>query len=217
MTLPFVQSTSSFAPPPPCTSSPFAPSPSPASASLPSALAIHARNRSRVAMMPLPFVNPSNCARSRRISAHTQRTYACVSGRRSLPFGTLLALGPLLSSVFVTSRQSRYIRYGSSNLTLKKKDEPAGYGADLPPLAVGVVPTCVRTTKPSTASPFHCPAWATCSVKALTSGIVCRTVDAVGMKPHSCAKASTTGWGCVWNDFVHALRPCRCRPVLSAL
>ena len=95
---------------------------------------------------------------------------------------------------------------------MKKNDDPAAYGVLLSGAA-----TRVRTTKPSSASPFHWPACATCSVKALTAGMEGRTVDAVGMKPHWRAKASTVGWGCVWNALEHALRPCRCSPVLSAV
>ena len=211
MTLPFEKSTS-FARP--VSSGTFAASPC---ALFPSLLAIHSKNRSRVAIIPFPFVKSLNWLLSRLISAHTHSTYSFVSARRSLLFGTFAALGPLLSSTFVTSRQSRYMRYGSSNLTLKKNDDPAGYGesaAGFAPFVGGTV-TCVRTTKPSSASPFHLPARAISSVNALTSGIVLRTVEGVGMKPNSCAKASTTGWGCVWNARVLALRPCRCRPVLS--
>ena len=107
--------------------------------------------------------------------------------------------------------------YGSSNLTLKKNELPGGYGdADggLSPFVGGSV-TCVRTTKPSSGSPFHSPDLPTLSVNSLTSGMDFRMVDLVTMKPHSRANASTTACSCVWNCFVHAFRPCRCSPVFS--
>ena len=107
--------------------------------------------------------------------------------------------------------------YGSSNLTLKKNELPGGYGdADggLSPFVGGSV-TCVRTTKPSSGSPFQLPACPVSSVNAFTSGIVPSTVEGVKMKPHSRANASTTTCSCVWNRFVHAFRPCRCSPVFS--
>ena len=79
-------------------------------------------------MIPLPFVNSENWLRSRLISRITHLTYTCVSGRFIFAFERFAVDGPFVSSVFVTSRQSRYIIYGSSNLTLKKNEDPGAYG-----------------------------------------------------------------------------------------
>ena len=97
------------------------------------------------------------------------------------------------------SRQSRYIMYGSSNLTLKKNDELAAYGGRASRPSVGPdgcdERTVVRTTKPSSASPFHVPLRPTSSVNALTSCTDESSSDGVGMKPHSRANASRTAVG----------------------
>lgn len=139
----------------------------------PSSSSHHFKNRSRVATIPLLLVYPSNAFRLRLISPSTHFLYSRVSGLLSFALeirGSLPALA--VNKLLVTSRQSRYIIYGSSNLTLKKKDESGGYGGasrssraprPLPPPfspvtlrtsevslgAPGVSAMCVRTTKPS--------------------------------------------------------------------
>lgn len=193
-------------------------SPAFCSADCPSLLSSHFKNRSRVAMMPFPCVYVLNWSRSRLISLMTQFTYTFVSGRRSFPFGTFEIAAPFDSNVFVTSRQSRYIMYGSSNLTLKKNEEPGSYGdklAGFPPLVGGSI-TCVRTTKPSSDSPFHLPDLLMLSVNSFTSGMDCRTVDLVAIKPHLRANASTVGWSIVLKCLEHLFSPCRWSPVWSA-
>lgn len=65
----------------------------------------------------------------------------------------------------------------------------------------------MRTTNPSIGSPSHEPVSPVSSVKALTSGIVSKTIDLVVMKPHSEANASTIEGGRVLNSFVDSLRP----------
>ena len=122
-----------------------------------------------------------------------------------------------MSNVFVTSLQSRYIIYGSSNLTLKKNEDPGEYGGflfssteDLEPQSeVGGEQTCVRTTNPSTGSPSHSPTFAIWSVNALTSGIELTVYVRVLMNPHSSAKASTISCDMVWKALVETLRPCK--------
>ena len=101
--------------------------------------------------------------------------------------------------------------YGSSNLTLKKKEEPGLYGgADWSfPLFDVVSATRERTTNPSTGSPFHSPVSAQEFVKSLTSPMLLRTVVGVLMKPHSSAKASTCSVESVLNSLERTLRPCR--------
>ena len=100
--------------------------------------------------------------------------------------------------------------YGSSNLTLKKKEEPGLYG-DTPFPLFGVVGsvTCVRTTNPSTASPSHSPVSAQVFAKSLTSWTVLKVLVGVLMKPHSSAKASTSSVERVLNSLERTLRPCR--------
>ena len=102
--------------------------------------------------------------------------------------------------------------YGSSNLTLKKKEEPGLYGGtffSFPSLDVGGSATCERTTNPSKDSPFHSPVLAQAFVKSLTSWMLLRTVVGVLMKPHSSAKASTSSVESVLNSLERTLRPCR--------
>jgi hypothetical protein len=153
-----------------------------------------------------PFQKPFTCgddsmslrialeeARVSLISPFTHATYVLVSGRAILFFGSF-AVSPFDSSDFVISRQSRYIMYGSSNLTLKKNDEPGEYGdasACALPL-VGGEPTVVRTTKPSSASSFHFPLRPISSVNALTLEIEGSSWETVTMNPHSRANSSTT-------------------------
>ena len=104
--------------------------------------------------------------------------------------------------------------YGSSNLILKKKEEPGMYGGAFRSLPfslfdVGSSATCVRTTNPSTASPFHSPVSAQVFVKSSTSWTVLKVMVGVLMKPHSSAKASTSSVESVLNSLERTLRPCR--------
>ena len=104
--------------------------------------------------------------------------------------------------------------YGSSNLTLKNKEEPGLYGGKVrslpfPLFDVGSSATCVRTMNPSTAFPFHFPVSAQVFVKSLTSWMLLRTMVGVLMKPHSSAKASTSSVERVLNSLERTLRPCR--------
>jgi hypothetical protein len=104
--------------------------------------------------------------------------------------------------------------YGSSNLTLKKKEEPGLYGGVVlsfpsPLLDVGGSATCERTTNPSTDSPFHSPVSPQVFVNSLTSSMLLRIRVGVLMKPHSSAKASTRSVESVLNSLERTLRPCR--------
>lgn len=117
--------------------------------------------------------------------------------------------------------------YGSSNLTLKKKEAPGLYGGMVrstcffPLLDVGgpgCSPSlldagdpamCERTTNPSTGSPSHSPVTAQDLVKSLTSLMVLRVMVGVLMKPHSSAKASTRSVVSVLNSLQRTLRPCK--------
>ena len=100
--------------------------------------------------------------------------------------------------------------YGSSNLTLKKKEDPGLYGGpSFDDDVVGVSTTWLRTTNPSTGSPSHSPVSAHVFVKSLTSWMLLRTLVGVLMKPHSSAKASTSSVERVLNSLERTLRPCR--------
>ena len=182
--------------------------------SLPSSVLKNAKNRSLVAIIPFPFVHSLNDARTFVISSITHLTYTLVSGLFIFDLGRFDEfMGPLLiDNILVTSRQSRYIMYGSSNFTLKKNEEPDLYGDDDDDRSLGV--TCwVRTTNPSTGSPFHSPFSAHVFVKSCTCWIVSKVIVGVLMKPHSSAKASTMSVGSVLNSLERMLRPCRWRPV----
>ena len=128
------------------------------------------KNFSLVAMIPFPLAYPSNDALSFLISSITHLTYSLVSALFILDWCKVAGVnGPLVdNNFFVISRQSRYIMYGSSNLTLKKRQEPGLYGKAVEFEVDGWV-AYVRTTNPSTASPFHSPVSAQLSVKSLTS------------------------------------------------
>lgn len=176
----------------------------------------HFKNRSRVAIMPWLLVYPSNAFRFRLISASTQFLYNRVSGLLSFALEMRGSVpGFAVNKLFVSSRQSRYIIYGSSNLTLKKKDEPGGYGgasrslrtrgSSLVPFSsvtsrpAGAVARdeevsamCVRTTKPSIGCPFHFPVLPTLSVNSRTSATVPRVIYAVGIKPQDWANILTS-------------------------
>ena len=139
-----------------------------------------------------------------------------------LDLGRLEAfIWPLLdNNVLVTSCQSRYIMYGSSNLTLKKNEEPGLYGGAVwsfpfPLFDVGGSVMCVWTTNPSTGFLFHSPVLAQVFVKSLTSWMLLRIKVGVWMKPHSSAKASTSSVESVLNSLEHTLRLCKWRPVSS--
>src|SRR6267378_5479471 len=156
----------------------------------------------------------------------THLTYSFVSARFIFDLGKALGLRYALeeSSILVTSRQSRYIMYGSSNLTLKKNDELASYGdcagsasspPDRPRRLVGTSVTRVRTTKPSTGSPRHSPLAAQSFVKVCTSLIVSTEVQGVLMNPQRSAKSSTTLGSSVMKCRERTFNPCRCKPVFS--
>ena len=112
-----------------------------------------------------------------------------------IPMNTLSACPPHLDSLrgqgerstLVISHQLRYIVYGSSNLTLKK-DELSAYGSGAAASEDDSdVQTVMRTTKPSSALPFHFLLRPISSMKGLTYCTEGSLREGVGIKPHSCA------------------------------
>ena len=96
----------------------------------PSGVSLHLRNACLTAMIPRLFWKFINALGLRKISFSTQFLYSSVSFLFNLALEILaLAMLPFCFALrrdLVISRQSRYIIYGSSNLTLKKKLEPGG-------------------------------------------------------------------------------------------
>ena len=94
------------------------------------------------------------------------------------------------------SRQLRYIVYGSSNLTLKK-DELSAYGSGAAASEDDSdVQTVMRTTKPSSALPFHFLLRPISSMKGLTYCTEGSLREGVGLykAPLMCEHVEDGGW-----------------------
>lgn len=176
-----------------------------------SAVFIQSRNSLRVRMMPLPTFQSLNLSTSFWISRLTHQRYMRLSELRSLP-GLTSDSGYDASSLRVSSRHSRYMRYGWSYLTFQKNGSGGASASGLKVLR-RLMP---RTTKPSTGTMRVSPDGSVSSIPPAASTfsqyVLTATTDGklsygVGMSPHSVAKADTSLEGSVCRSGVLWFRP----------